>query len=113
MVDTYVPQSGDILDISFNPQTGHEQSGRRPALVVSSALYHQKTNMLIVCPITNTVKGFPLHLKLPQGLRTTGVIMCEQVRSLDYKQRQASFVERAPVDILRQAREIVALCMED
>lgn len=100
---------GDIVYLNFNPQAGHEQRGLRPALVISNDCYHQFTNLAIVCPITNTNRGNPLHIELDRRSQTTGVIMCEQLRSVDANARSASFVERISDDLLEKALEIVKL----
>ncbi len=102
----YIPKQGDIITIDFNPQTGHEQKGRRPAYVISSYTFNQFTKMAIVCPITNTNKGFPLHVPLDERTSTTGVIMCEQAKSLDLVARRSSFVEKSPQDILDEVIDI-------
>ena len=80
-------KQGDIIKLSFNPQAGHEQAGYRPAVVVSNNFFNQKTSMTIVCPITNTNNQFPLHIPLDERVKTTGVILCEQVKALDLKAR--------------------------
>lgn len=102
----YVPEQGDIILIDFNPQAGHEQKGRRPAYVVSNCIFNQFTKMSIVCPITNTNKGFPLHVPLDERTKTTGVIMCEQAKSLDVMARESSFLEKSPQDILDEVIDI-------
>ena len=107
----YRPEQGDIVMMDFQPQAGHEQRGRRPALVISSAGFHRYTRMAIVCPITNTDPGFPMHVSLDNRTRTAGVIMSEQLKSLDYAARNASFVEHAPADILADVLERVRLSL--
>lgn len=94
MVEKYILKQGDIILLDFNPQTGHEQKGRRPAYVASNHDFHKLTNLAIVCPITNTVKGFPLHVPLDEQTKTTGAIMCEQVKALDLEARKSTFVEK-------------------
>lgn len=96
----YQPKQGDIVYLDFDPQAGHEQKGRRPALVVSNEAYHRKTGMAIVCPITSTIRPFPLHIAIQQGVGTTGVVMCEQIRSVDCEARNATFKETAPKELL-------------
>ena len=102
----YIPEQGDIVLLEFDPQAGHEQKGRRPAIVVSSHTFNQFTKIAIVCPITNTNRGFPLHVSLDERTKTTGVIMCEQVKSLDIAARKASFIEKAPKDIIEEVTDI-------
>lgn len=97
-------KQGDIIKVNFNPQAGHEQSGYRPALVVSNEVINQNTNMVIVCPISNTKKeyrAFPLHIPLDDRTRTTGSILCQHIRSLDITARGYTFVEKIPDDILK------------
>ena len=105
----YQPNQGDIIYLDFNPQAGHEQKGRRPALIISNGQYHQRTQMAIVCPITNSNRAFPLHIELSTDTETTGVIMCEQIRSIDYRVRCAAFKEKAPEDLVSQVLQIVGL----
>jgi mRNA interferase MazF len=103
----YIPMQGDIIYIEFNPQAGHEQKGKRPALVVSNFTYNRFTKLAMVCPITNTNKEFPLHLSLDERTKTTGVIMCEQVKALDIYARGASYYEKVPTDIIEEALDII------
>lgn len=108
----YVPEQGDIVFLEFDPQAGHEQKGKRPALVVSNKTYNMFTKMTIVCPITNTKRGFPLHVELDERTETTGVIMCEQVKALDTNARNISFREKAPKDIVDEVTEITISFVE-
>jgi len=94
-------RQGSIIKLSFNPQMGHEQAGYRPALVVSNDFFNQKTNMAIVCPITNTDNQFPLHIPLDGRTKTTGVILCEHVKALDIDSRGYKLEEMIPEDILQ------------
>lgn len=103
----YIPQQGDIIYLDFDPQTGHEQRGRRPALVVSNLTYNRITRMALVCPITNTDRNFPLHVGLKNRTETTGFIMCEQVKALDIVIRNVSFHEKAPDDIVQEVFDIL------
>ncbi len=98
---------GDIIKIVFNPQSGHEQAGSRPAVVISNTFFNQKTNLAIVCPITNTDNHFPLHIRLDSRTKTTGVILCEHVKSLDMKSRTYTVIERLPKDILDDVVNVV------
>ena len=102
----YIPEQGDIILLEFDLQAGHEQKGKRPALVVSNNIFNRFTNMAIVCPITNTVKGFPLHVPLGGKTSTRGVIMCEQGKSLDLSARNATFIEKIPEDMLEEVVDI-------
>ncbi len=92
----YIPNSGDIVWITFNPQAGHEQAGRRPALVLSPAAYNRKVGLAILCPITSQIKGYPFEVIIPDGLKISGAILSDQVKSLDWKARQAEFVGKLP-----------------
>ncbi len=100
-------KQGDIIKINFSPQSGHEQSGSRPAVVISNDFFNDKTNLAIVCPITNTDKNFPLHIKLDKRTKTTGVILCEHVKSLDIKSRNFTVLESLSKDILNEAINVV------
>ncbi len=92
----YVPDRGDAVWITFNPQAGHEQAGRRPALVLSPAAYNGKVGLAIVCPITNQHKGYPFEVAIPVGLKVTGMILSDQVKSLDWRARQAERIDTLP-----------------
>ena len=98
---------GDIIKVSFNPQRGHEQSGYRPAVVVSNNFFNQKTNLTIICPITNTNNSFPLHIPLDDRTKTSGVILCEHVKALDLNARPHTVVEQLPDDILRNVINVL------
>lgn len=100
-------RQGEIIKVNFNPQSGHEQAGYRPAVVISNDVFNAKTGLVLVCPITNTDNGFPLHVPLSGGLQTTGVILCEHIRALDINSRGFKTIERLPDDILRQVTDII------
>jgi len=97
----YVPVRGDIVWINFNPQSGHEQKGRRPALVLSPEEYNKKVGLAIFCPITNQVKGYPFEVLIPEGLKTSGVILADQVKSLDWKTRNTELICRIPEEVTK------------
>lgn len=99
MVD-YIPERGHFIRINFNPQAGHEQKGKRPALVISHTLFNQKRGFAFVCPISNTERQNPFYIKLPEVLSVTGVIMTDQLRALDYVVRKAEFLEECPEQLL-------------
>ena len=107
MVEGYTPEQGDIIVLDFDPQTGHEQKGRRPAYIASNRDFHRLTNLAIVCPVTNSDKGYPLHVPLDGQTKSTGVIMCEQVKSLELFARQAVFVEKTPQKIQDEVFDIL------
>lgn len=100
-------KQGDIIKINFDPQAGIEQSGYRPAVVISNDVFNRKTNLTIVCPITNTNRNFPLHIELDQRTNTTGVILCEHIKALDLRKRDFKVVEKIPKDILEQVVNVV------
>jgi mRNA interferase MazF len=95
----YVPERGDAVWITLNPQAGHEQAGRRPAVVLSPSAYNKKVGLAILCPITNQAKGYPFEVAIPDGLKVTGVILSDQIKSLDWKVRQAELISRLPDEI--------------
>jgi mRNA interferase MazF len=92
----YIPESGDIVWITFNPQAEHVQAGRRPALVLSPAAYNGKVGLAILCPATSHVKGYPFEVIIPDGLEISGAILSDQVKSLDWKARKAEFACKLP-----------------
>jgi mRNA interferase MazF len=92
----YIPDSGDIVWITFNPQAGHEQAGHRPALVLSPKAYNEKVGLAILCPVISQVKGYPFEVLIPDGLEVNGAILSDQVKSLDWKARKAEFSCKLP-----------------
>lgn len=98
----YVPDRGDAVWITLNPQAGHEQAGRRPAVVLSPAAYNGKVGLAILCPITNQRKGYPFEVIIPAGLSITGVILSDQVKNLDWRARQAEFISKLPVETVAE-----------
>jgi mRNA interferase MazF len=92
----YVPDRGDAVWITLNPQAGHEQAGRRPAVILSPAAYNGRVGLAILCPITNQIKGYPFEVVIPPGLAVTGAILSDQVKSLDWRARNASFLCALP-----------------
>lgn len=97
-----VPDRGDVVWISMNPQAGHEQAGRRPALVLSPASYNGRIGLALLCPVTSQVKGYPFEVAIPAGLPVRGVILSDQVKSLDWRARRAEFACRVPGPIIDQ-----------
>jgi mRNA interferase MazF len=97
----FIPDRGDLVWLDFQPQTGHEQRGRRPALVISPRSYNSKTGLAIFCPVTSQVKGYPFEVALPQESRVGGVILADQIKSLDWRVRRARFIERSSAICLR------------
>jgi mRNA interferase MazF len=110
-VAAYVPRKGDFIALSFDPQTGHEQQGRRPALVVSNDLFNKHTGLCIACPVTSTDRSFPFHVRVPQGEKVAGVVMVEQVKSLDFHSRRATRIGRAPDSVLEEVLSILDACI--
>ena len=100
-------KQGNIIIIDLNPQTGHEQSGSRPAVVVSNNFFNQKTDMTLVCPITSTNRKFPLHIPLDSRTKTQGNILCEHIRSVDLQARRYRVVEDLPDDLLHQVIDVL------
>ncbi|PID47463.1 MAG: mRNA-degrading endonuclease [Proteobacteria bacterium] len=102
----YIPIQGDLVVLSFDPQSGHEQKGRRPALVVSNKTFNSHLGLAYVCPITSIKRDFTFHVKIKHE-KIEGFIMCEQLKFIDYNSRKIKFVERSPKDVLEQALGIV------
>ena len=107
----YVPDRGDVVWISLNPQAGHEQAGRRPAVVLSPASYNGKVGLAVFCPITSQVKEYPFEVIIPPGLSVTGAVLADQVKSLDWRARRADLIGRLPAvvvdDILVKVRTLL------
>ncbi len=96
----YVPDRGDIIWLQFDPQAGHEQAGKRPALVISPKPYNNKVGLALMCPITSKAKGYPFEVLLPADVKVCGVVLADQIKSLDWRARQAQFVCKAPVEVM-------------
>ena len=99
MSSDYVPDRGDIVWLWFTPQAGHEQSGRRPAVVLSHAVYNAKAGLALVCPVTSQVKGHPFEFALPAGLNVSGVVLVDQIKSLDWNARKADLIGKLPESV--------------
>jgi mRNA interferase MazF len=110
-LSNYIPKKGDFITVTFDPRSGHEQQGRRPALVISNTLFNKHTDLAIVCPITNTYLNFPFHVEIPDQSSLTGYIMVEQVKSIDFVSRKVKFVEKAPLIILNEVLGILDACI--
>jgi len=89
---TYVPERGDVVWITLNPQTGHEQAGRRPGVILSPATYNGKVGLAVMCPITSQIKDYPFEVLIPAGLAVSGAVLADQVKSLDWRARQAELI---------------------
>jgi mRNA interferase MazF len=109
----YVPDRGDAVWITLNPQAGHEQAGRRPAVVLSPAAYNGRVGLAILCPITNQIKGYPFEVVLPPGLAVMGAVLSDQVKSLDWRARTATFICALPpatiAEVLQKLNTLVSL----
>ena len=100
----WVPDRGDVVWLHFSPQRGHEQAGRRPALVISPRSYNQRVGLALFCPITSKIKSYPFEVLLPEGLDVAGAILSDQIKSLDWRARQASQVGKVPVEVMDEVR---------
>ncbi|MFH1707800.1 MAG: type II toxin-antitoxin system PemK/MazF family toxin [Planctomycetota bacterium] len=107
----YVPRKGEFIVLDFDPQAGHEQKGRRPALVVSNDLFNRRTGLVMACPVTSADRGYPFHVAIPAGRLVTGFVMVEQVKSVDYQSRKAKRIEPAPAALLDEALAILDTCL--
>ena len=107
----YVPRKGDFIAVTLDPSSGHEQRGRRPALVVSNDLFNKHTGLSMVCPITNTRRGYPFHVPIPEDQAVTGFVMVEQVKSLDHRSRGATRIGKAPDQLLHEVLSLLDACI--
>ena len=96
------PERGDLVWLEFDPQAGSEQAGRRPALVVSPRSYNRKVGLALVCPITSRIKGYPFEVELPPGVKAQGAILCDQVKSLDWRARRATCFGSVPDAVMQE-----------
>lgn len=113
MKKTYVPNRGDVIWISLNTQAGHEQAGRRPALVISPIAYNRKVGLTILCPITHQIKGYPFEVVIPQDLQVSGAVLSDQIKNLDWKARQAEFICKLPesttLEVLKKLNTLIRI----
>ena len=107
----FIPRKGDFISVTFDPQSGHEQKGRRPALVVSNDLFNKHTGLAMVCPITSTDRRFPFHVKIVEHPAITGFVMVEQVKSIDFRARQAKPIGKALPTLLEEVLSILDACI--
>ncbi len=107
----YVPKKGDFISVTLDPQSGHEQKGRRPALVVSNTLFNERTGLAIVCPLTGTERKFPFHVAVTDNQDVSGFVMVEQVKSIDFKARKVRYIGKAPDIILEEVLSILDACL--
>ncbi len=107
----YIPRKGDFVTVTFDPQSGHEQRGRRPALVVSNTLFNQHTGLVIVCPVTKADRGFPFHVVVANDPNVSGFVMVEQVKSIDYRTRKIRRIGAASDAVLEEVLSILDACI--
>ena len=107
----YVPRKGDLVALSLDPQSGHEQRGRRPALVISNDLFNRGTGLCIACPITTTRRDYPFHVPIPDDPNVRGLVMVEQVRSIDFRSRKAKRIGRISDEILAEVLSMLDACL--
>ncbi len=105
----YVPDTGDLIKVEFSgQQVGHEQAGWRPAVVLSPKAYNNRSGLAIVVPVTNAIKGYPFEVDLPAGLKITGTVLSDAVRSIDWRHRQARYFDKAPAEVVKAVRAKLA-----
>jgi mRNA interferase MazF len=107
----YVPDTGHVIKIDRDPVAGHEQGGWRPAIVLSPNAYNGKTSLLVAVPVTNQLKGYPFEVRLPSTMKTTGVVLCDQIKNLDWHARRAKYVETASPEVLKAIHERLILLL--
>jgi mRNA interferase MazF len=107
----YIPEKGDFIAVSFDPQSGHEQKGRRPALVISNTLFNERTGLAIVCPVTGTQRDFPFHVAVGGAPGMSGFVMVEQVKSIDFRARKVKRIGKAPESVLADVLSILDACI--
>ncbi len=108
----YVPERGDVVWLSFDPQAGHEQSGRRPALTLSPRAYNEKVGLGLFCPVTSQIKGYPFEILIPPGYPVSGAILSDHVKSLDWSVREAEFAVRMPPHIVESVLRTLMLLLD-
>jgi len=110
-VAAYLPRKGDFVALTFDPQSGHEQRGRRPALVVSNDLFNKHTGLCIACPVTNSRRDYPFHVAIPDACDVSGVVMVEQVKSIDFRARNVKRIGPAPDAVLEEVLSLLDACI--
>lgn len=108
----YVPERGDVVWLQFDPQAGHEQAGRRPALVISPKAYNGKVGLALFCPITTRAKGYPFEVALPEGSPVSGVVLSDQIKSLDWRARKGEFAWRVPAEVMAEVQAKIQLLIK-
>lgn len=107
------PERGDVVWVDFDPQSGREQAGRQPALVLTPSVYNRPVGLAVFCPITNQVKGYSFETPLPPGMRVQGVVLADHVRSLDWRTRRAEFICAAPIEVVEDVAAKVRALIGD
>ena len=110
-MERYVPSKGDFVVVSFDPQTGHQRRGRRPALVVSNTLFNARTGLALVCPLTTTDRGYPFHVKVSDDPAVSGFVMVDQVKLIDYRARKAKRIATSSLVVLDEVLSILDACL--
>ncbi len=108
----YIPDRGDIVWLNFSPQKGHEQAGLRPALILSSKSYNRNSRLMLACPITSKIKHYPFEVHI-KAKKIDGVVLADQVKSLDWSVRNVSFVEKASYEVIQQTQEFIETLLKD
>lgn len=108
---SYIPKKGDYVAVTFDPQSGHEQKGRRPALVVSNTLFNEQTGLAMVCPLTTTDRKYPFHVAITNDPHITGFVIVEQLKSIDYQARKIKFIGKASDEVLDMVLSILDACI--
>jgi len=110
-MNSYVPERGDLVWLNFTPQSGHEQAGKRPAFVVSPGVYNKKVGLALLCPVTSQIKGYPFEILIPDGYGIHGVILSDQLKSLDWHARNAKFIAKlssqTTEDVIRKITTLI------
>jgi len=110
--DDYIPERGDIVWLQFNPRAGHEQGGRRPALVVSPGINNGKVGMALMCPVTSNQKGYPFEVVLPSELKVSGVVLADQIKNLDWRVRRGKFVCKATPEVIEETLDKIRVLLD-
>jgi len=108
----YTPERGDIVWLNFNPQSGHEQKGKRPAIVISPKEYNEKTGLALFCPITSAIKNYPFEVKI-KNKKINGVVLSDQIKSLDWKTRKIEFIAKETADIINTVIDKIGVLLFD
>ena len=109
----YIPKQGDIIYLDVGSTIGHEQNGKRPAIVLSNNVFNQYTKMIMICPITTNIKDFPTHYHLEDSKKINGSVLCEHIKSIDYDARKVKFVEKASDNDLLSIVMLINACIEE